>query len=1388
MKSHIFLVFLFFLLFSNSISGQTKLTYDNYMFRRVSPEGGLGDNGLRDVVQDPWGFVWVITVNDLFRFDGYTFKRYTSKLPKFQYNSNWYLNQLALDAEGRVYVASYGGLIRYNPLSDSFDRVYDKSVELIKRDAKDRLWIYTNTIGLFDANDHTFTPVYSSNDMIRSVSAIYEEASDLFIGTNEGEVYELERDKLNFKLLFTKLGKNIKDIIRLDSSLFVLTEHEGMFVVDLNSKEIINHHTFFCPDGDTRIAVRDLHKDKFNKIWISTQKGAYVLDPVKNVYTIHQYDESNSYGLPSSSIWKIADGNQDNLWIGSYSGGLSFLSFSEKSVFKSFNSKTDELSFPVVSSIAEQGDHLWIGTEGGGLNRYDMQTGEFLHYSYNKSGIGLSFNNVNSLQMIGDDLWISLPRGGLDRLNTRTGAIRNYSSSNPNYTMSNDHIAKIVLEGDSVIWFTYLEGNISLSHFSLRRDRFKHFFLNDEPYNLEGKVADVCMGHGDTLWIATAQLYIMNTQTLRTTPCNAQNLTEWNPINIQTISYHKQTGDVWIGTSGQGLIKYAVASNEYIQEAILSKFGVHTIFAIEFDDMGNVWCSTDNGLFRYSPADKQLLQFNKADGTQGKVYCRYAAYKSESGKLYFGGNEGFTIVDPTLVSRNEYKPDVIISELLINNELTTPASPASPLKTAIYQTNDIKLKHDQNNFSFEFASSNYLNPEKNRFRYRLNGYDDNWMETDALHRIASYTKVPAGKYVFEIITANNDGVWGEQRNIDVTVLPAPWLSYWAITLYVLLGLGVAVMILRYYDERRKLRMQLYMEEKEHEQREEYHQEQLRFFTNVSHDFRTPLSLIMAAFDGVKSQIEGTKYKDIIENNVKRLHGLVNELLDFRALQNGKMNLKPEKNNWNEVIKANFADFYEYTSQKGIRFSCLLDENIPEELYFDPKVIEKILLNLLNNAFKYTSAGGSVTITTLNDVNSFRSSHMNSFRNEQRNIFPDTARMSPGIHEVSIIVSDSGIGISDASISKVFDRYYRVNDMTGEQHIGSGIGLALVKSLVELHDGKITIYSERNKGTDIVVTFYLKDPTVEGTEKVIEKVENKPYSNISVSPEKPVKEPNESLSRQQPEDVTQVDGQSLFLTKRLILLVEDNDELRELIAEMLSDHYGVLEAENGAVALKILEDENPELILTDLMMPVMSGTALCRSVKENVETSHIPVVMLTAKSGIDNHIEGMEVGADVYIEKPVNKRLLLASLANLFRQQERIKEFYSKYYFADTTELKLGKRDSEFMETLQNEIEKQISDPDLDVNHLASSLAISRSKLYSKTKALTGKSVVEFIRIYRLRKISQLLLEEDQPINIIIEKAGIDNPSYFSRIFKKEFGMTPSEFIDKNRKDKQGDIL
>lgn len=669
MKNYLVFLLLLFVTPGCPLSGQPTLISDNYKFRRISPEGGLGNNGLRDALQDQWGFVWTITVNDLFRFDGYTFKRYTNKLPKSDNQSNWTLFQLAADSAGIIYVGSNSGLLKYNPLADNFDRIYDEMALLIREDAKGRIWLSSKTIGIYDGVKNTFTPVKCSNNTIQAVTAICDDQAGLFIGTEKGELYRLNESLMEFECILANVGRNIIDINRLDSALYVLTEHEGLFVVDLNNKQIMKRHTFFYPEGDTRVIVRDLFIDKLGLVWISTQQGIFILDPGTDKHAHFHYNKDNSYGLPSSSIWKIIEGNQDNLLIGSYSGGLTFFSYNDKNIFKSFNAKTDGLSFPVVSSFAEDDHYLWIGTEGGGLNRYNKQNGEFTHYMHHKSGNSLSFGNINAMSMIGDQLWIALPRGGVDCMDTKTGQFTHYVSTKSENSLANNHVAKLVADGDAGIWIVYIDGAINLSHFSFAGKQFRHFQIYDKPNYLNSSITDICPGNEDTLWVASTQLYVMNARSEAITPCPAigPEQAQWNSINIQTIRHHKPTGDVWIGSNGQGLIKYSVSKRQYTLEADLSKYEVHSINAIEFDDNDNVWLGTDNGLFRFKPDDGQLLQFNKADGTQGKMYYKNAAYKSKSGKLYFGGNEGFTIVDPTLVSRNEYEPEVIISELFINN-------------------------------------------------------------------------------------------------------------------------------------------------------------------------------------------------------------------------------------------------------------------------------------------------------------------------------------------------------------------------------------------------------------------------------------------------------------------------------------------------------------------------------------------------------------------------------------------------------------------------------------------------------------------------------------------------------------------------------------------------
>lgn len=1337
----------------------------NYKIRRVSPQGGLSTNGQRDVRQDKWGFIWVITVNNLYRFDGYTFKSYTYKLTNTPSSTSCSFERLEVDKAGNLYVTTSLGLLKYNSLTDSFDCLLPGRCSAIKEDTREKLWLSTPfSIGLFNRKTLRFTTILSEKGNIPNVSSFCAYSGTIYAATATGKIYLYDENKNIFCQVFNHTEYNIVDMCRSDSLLYVLTENKGLIIISTKNHQEIGQYHFFYPEGDTRVSARALYIDKFNHIWITGQRGIYILNPENGKFSHYSYEKTNPYGLPSNSIWRIAEDSQGCLWFGTYSGGLCFINLDEQKSLKSFNARTDNLSYPVVSSFAEDEKYLWIGTEGGGLNRYDKETNQFTHFRHIPGKNSLSYDNIQSLLYSQNKLWIGMSRGGLDCMDTRSGHFTHYTLNNN--MLINDHVERIVAEADSGLWIKYLMNRNFLTYLSLKDNTTKHIDFQELTRQPSININDIQRGNGDTLWIASSyQLFTLNVRTREIKAVNYRHsdIKEPQNISIQTIYLDNQKRIIWIGTHEKGLLAYDITRQSLSLKAELSKYKVHFIYSINEDFKKNIWIGTDNGLFRMDFATGRLQQFNKADGAQGPTYYPFSTFRSNNEHLYFGGNEGFTIIEPVKISYNKYPPRVIISEFMLDNIPVLPGAKQSPLQSSIFQTKELILHYNQNNFAFDFTSTNYLNSDKNRFRYRLKNYDDRWIETDAGHRTASYSKVPQGTYYFEIMSANNDGIWGEATSLKIVVKPAPWLSKWAMIMYFLSFFILFYIVIRYYNHQRKLKMQHYLEEREREQKEEYHQAQLTFFTNVSHDLRTPLSLILAALDTLKSNNLTEKCIAILENNAKRLLSLVNEIMDFRALQNKKVKLNLQAGNWNRFITNHYSDFSESARQKEIIYTIEQDLSIPEELFFDRRVMEKILLNLLNNAFKYTSPGGKIHISTLADAENFSSSHTNHIvintKENRQNMF-------------GVVIRDTGIGISEASIRHIFERYYRVSESSGSQHLGSGIGLAVVKSLVELHKGYIAIYSERGKGSDIVIGFP-SDPNEYNSEDFnnledewnVLSATTADYSGLTGN-----KDISFSLS--------ETDS-----TKKNILFVEDNNDLRKLLAEMLSEYYNVKEASNGPDALEVLENSPIDLVLTDIMMPGMNGIELSKKIKHNIDTSHIPVIILTARTEEEDQIEGLHSGADIYLKKPVNKQVLLLTISNLFKQQTRIKDYYAKHYFAqtDSNETFPSKKDAEFMKQLAEVIENNLSNSDIDVLQVASHLAMSRRKLYGKVKALTGQSVVEFIRNYRLRKAAQILIEENIPVSQAMERVGIDNASYFSRIFKREFGESPSDFVAKHHK-------
>lgn len=1330
----------------------------NYKFHTLSPEGGFYYDGVKSIQQDSDGFIWIVMENDLFRFDGYQFKRYYSYFRMLDTSDKWYFRDVELDARGHLFVSTNKGLFVYDKITDSFKRMFKPNTMNIKTDSRGNLWLISASLGIFDVEKKTFFGMESEKGLLYNAVTLCADEDELITGTSNGEIYRFDYDKMLFEQI-CELPDNqaIIEIKKHGNELWVLTESYGLYKLDYQILSIINHYSFFCTLNNEYVPSKTLYVDKNGYVWVGTQRGLYIMNPETEEYSHFTNSKSDIFTLPSNSVWTIEEDAQKNVWIGTYSGGLCYLNFQETSRFRTFSPRENGLNHKVVSGFAEDDESLWIATEGGGVNRMNKKTGEFRYYTHNPSRNSLTYDNVKSLVIDpSQNLWVAMYRGGLDCFSHKTSAFKRFNKDyrSDNGMLTND-LRKIILEADSGLWISYQSTGISF--YSFATDRFTHYMSKRDNNN--SSISDLCRGKGDDLWVVNnEELYYMNVRTKeyrKIAPDSTYSL------RAQALCLD-ETGNVWIGTVGSGLVRYDVKNNRFYSVNDILRYEVSTIYSLCTDDDNDLWMGTDNGLFKYNIEKNTFFRFDKKDGIQGIVFYPKACMKGKNGELYFGGTNGFTIINPKEVLLSEFKPTAIITDFYIDNAIVKPDSTGSPLHQSISTTREIVLDYNQINFGFKLSSDNYLIPEKNRFKYRLVGYDQRWIEIDATSRIVSYAKVPSGSYTFEVMASNNDGVWNDvPTTIRIRRLPAPWLSWWAYTIYGFLFFTLGGTVLYYYNHQKKLKLELYMDSLEMKKKEENHQAQLRFFTNISHDFRTPLSLIMASVEHMQQQYGNNHYIRLLNSNARRLLNLVNELMDFRTVENGKIKLKVHSSNINRFVQEVASDFQEYALQKEIDYTIQCDPALSASVYFDEQIMEKVIMNLLNNAFKYTGNGGHIVVETRLDKEPFRSGFKNSYKIQSN---------SELVRTFSIQVKDTGVGISAESIAQVFERFYKVDSDDTEAHIGSGIGLALVKSLVLLHKGAISIYSERNKGTEMLVQFPLDKEMYDAAE-LLENEASAKNMTMSYFIEPEFRFDNQESDKQE---------SFLLRDRKRILLVEDNEDLRGLMAGHLRASFEIVEAGNGAEASGIVEEMEIDLIISDIMMPVKNGITLCREIKENMNYSHIPFIMLTARGGLENQMEGLDSGADAYFEKPVDFGLLKLTVQNIFRQQQNLKEHYARNYFVDSRELAANQQDNKFISRLIEIIESRIDQPDMDVSYIASELSMSRSKLYAKVKSLTDKSIVEFIRSYRLRKAATLLIEENLSIRETMERIGIESQSYFTRIFKNEFGMIPTAFIQKNK--------
>ena len=1312
----------------------------------MSPPGGFTYNGVMTIQQDNEGFIWVLTDEELYNFDGYTYKRHSSYFKEINPKIHWYFLNLTLNKSGEIIVNTNNGLFKYNRVSDKFSLLTDISVETTFIDPQNQIWLRKNgKWGKLDEKTKKISyPHINPNSPVsfNSIHCIHNQ--DLYIFSNSAKVYKYNYKRNEFSLCFTfPENTQILGAKAYKGKLWIFANESTLYKIDLSGFTIEEEIDMW--DKKLNYAKRAFYIDKKGNVWIGTINGIFVFNTTNKTTKHYQHIETNQFSLPNNSVWTITEDNRKNIWVGTYSGAISYVNLDEQNPFETFWPQDNKLNLAPVSAFAEDKEYIWIGTEGGGINRMSKSTGLFTYYSNERQMSRLSSNNIKSLVLDkSNNLWIGTYTGGIDCLNLSTGSVHNFSQTDDNNSLKNSNIRKLVLDNDSGLWVAYQQQKLEISFLTFRNNKLTHYDFSKGTKNIY--IYDMLRGRENQLWILTKEkIYLLDVKTKRLKEIK-HSINRF--LNFNTFCMD-DSGNLWIGTIGNGLVKYNPASDELSVYDDILKYNISAIFNICFDVEGCLWIGTDNGLISYNIQNHEMRHFNKNDGIQGDVYYPLATMKGMDGKIYFGGTNGFSVLNSKELSINAHKPRVIISEFFIDYK-------AAGLSITRKKDVDlIKLKYNQNNFGFKFASDNFLIPQKTQFKYRLKGYDDRWIQVDASSRSAFYSKVPAGVYYFEVLAANNDGVWNTEPTVLKIVLkPAPWLSVSAFIVYLILALYISYLVFRYYKKRKELEMQLYLESIEKQKKEEIHQSQLRFFTNISHDFKTPLSLIIASLERLRKEGLKEYYYRILNSNAQRLLNLVNELMDFRAIENSKVKLELRMLNLNEYVTRLAADFNDLARQKNITFETVCDQQIPENLYFDKNIIEKIVMNLLNNAFKYTPSGGKIVIYT----------HISKFKSNYKNSFVVNGEHAPE-QCFGITVSDTGVGISKESIQTVFERFYKVSSDNLDSHLGTGIGLALVKSMVLLHRGKITIYSERTIGTDISVEFslskkmYEPDCFVNETEEVTE----------------------EEVPMDSTKKISSIIKTATQKNKKKILFAEDNVALRELISDHLSTDFEIIQAEDGLMAKKILSKKTIDLIISDIMMPKMDGISLCKDTKNNIETSHIPVLLLTAKSGIDSKLEGVDSGADYYFEKPVSPELLNKTIHNIFKQQKKLKEFYAKNHFADSAELTSNERDAEFLKKFIDLIDKNLHQSDMDINNIAAEMSMSRSKLYRKVKTMTDMSIVEFILSYKLKKAAKMIIEKNMTIREIMDEIGIESQPYFTNSFKKEFGETPTAFVARHKK-------
>lgn len=1408
---------------------------DKIKFRHLAKEHGLSDSFDWCVLKDKKGFMWIGTSDGLDRFDGRKIRSFRYSPDNVKSLGANIIRSLYEDGSGTLWVGTEGGgLNRYNSAAENFTRfinnpksavsISDNVVTAIYEDKAGTFWVGTRYGGLniFNRDNNQFkcfknNPNDSASVSSNTITVIYEDSKGNFwIGTAGGGLNKFDRNRQ----IFTPYIHDINDPNSLShndvsgisednyGNLWISTLGGGLNkLIYKNDRHTISFiHYKYNLNNPFSLNENDLSTlliDEDNVMWIGTWGGGLnrtVLRPDNNStlsFISYKNNPIDQYSLSDNNISCIYKDDSGLLWVGTWGGGLHILN-TQKKAFRHFTHEPNNLrslSAKGVSAICEDREGiLWIGTWDGGLNKMDRTTNAFTHYKHNPDDKNsLSDNAISSIfEDSWGTLWIGTWHGGLNKFDRITEKFKSYkhNSSNPK-SISDNRIVSICEDPSGVLWIgTYYGG---LNKFIKEDESFIHFKHSANNSNsISGNLVSLIFkDRSGILWMSTEfgglDAFDYREEKFTHYDFNFDNSKNFSRNKI--VSLHEdKSGILWVGTQERGLIKYDRKSGQYKNYTMKDGLPGNYILGILEDDKGNLWITNNPGLSKFNPFTETIRNYDAEDGLQSNEFEEYpACYKSRTGELIFGGINGFNIFYPDSIRDNNHIPPIFITDFYLNNKSVPigydSLSNRTILSKSLEELEDIELYHDDKVITFDFVALDYQSPEKNKYAYILEGFDKSWIYPDDTRRSVTYTNLDPGEYFFRVKGSNNDGVWNENGTSVRILIRSPWWrTKFAYLFYSLLILSILYLTWKMQVRRIKVKHEYEMTRFEAHKLHEIDEIKNNFFANISHEFRTPLTLILGP---AKQLLEGSKDErtksaaDLIHRSAKKLNRLVDKLLDISKIESGEMKLKACTENLVSLVRDITLPFSPLADRKKINFRLNCDES---EIiaYIDKNKFEKILNNVLSNAFKFTPEGGTVDVTIRPTP---RPSHGgDNTPSKERSLSP-LERGTKGVcHDssstngfVEISIRDTGIGIPQDQLDKIFNRFYQVDGSHTRDQEGTGIGLSLTKELIELHKGKIEVESEESKGSVFNLIFPLGKAHLTPDEICEqEQDKGKEEARTNAELEKFIVLKNENKN----EKLIEISSSE----KPTLLIADDNSDVRKYIRTILERHYQILEAKDGEEGLnKAFESASggPDLIITDIMMPKLDGFQLCIKLKTDSRTSHIPIIMLTAKATMHDKINGLETGADDYIMKPFEADELKARIKNLLEQRKRLHEHFRKQGLIDIEDKNITSVDKQFLQKAVSIIKEHISDTLFGVEILAEDMAVSRSLLLKKTEALIGESPNELIRRIRLEKAANLLNHNSGNISEIALEVGFSNPSYFAEAFKKQFGVSPSQYHSKS---------